>query len=120
MFEISTLNDITVVDLSGELSHLEMEQIEGVLGNLMGHKKTKVILNFQRVDHVNYKTLQRLLDKAEELRALDGDLKCASMNHYTQNIFRFTGADQSMEAYESVGEAVLSFDGAGEKHRTWH
>lgn len=120
MFELTTVDDVAVVHLNGELSHLEMKEIEGVLHKLIGSQKVKVVLNFQQVDHVNYKTIARLLDRACRLRELSGDLKCASMNSYTRKIFRFTGADQMMESYDSVYDAVMSFNGDRENHRTWH
>ena len=119
MFEVSNVDDVAVLHLDGELNFSEVKEIEGILGKLMNSKKTKVVLNFQKVNHVNYKTIKLLLDRTLTLRSLEGDLKCASMNHYTQNIFRFTGAAQMMESYESVYDAVMSFH-HGERHRTWH
>jgi anti-anti-sigma factor len=120
MFELSNFDDVSVVHLSGEVSHLEMSQITEILGELLSSAKIKVVLNFQKVEHVNYKSLQALLDEAIKLRRLEGDLKCASLNHYTKNIFRFTGADQVMESYDSVYDAVMSFHGGPERHRIWH
>ncbi len=119
MFEVSNVDDVAVLHLDGELSFSEIQEIEGILGKLMTSNKTKVVLNFQKVDHVNYKTIQILLEGALKLRTLEGDLKFASMNHYTQDIFKFTGAAQMMESYESVFDAVMSFH-HGERHRTWH
>jgi anti-anti-sigma factor len=120
MFELTAVDDVAIVHLTGELSHHEMLEIEGVLRKLMDSSKVKVVLNFENVEHVNYKTITRLLDRAWKLRALSGDLKCASMSNYTRDIFRFTGADQVVEAYESVYDAVMSFNGVQEKYRTWH
>jgi anti-anti-sigma factor len=120
MFELSTFDDVSVLHLSGEVSYSEMSQIEGILGELLSSAKTKVVLNFQKVEHVNYKTIKNLLDEALKLRRLEGDLKCASMNRYNKNIFRFTGADQVVESYDSVYDAVMSFHDGAEKHRTWH
>lgn len=120
MFELSAVDDVAVLHLTGELNYREVQEIEGILGELMKSAKTKVVLNFQKVDHVNYKTLQSLLEKTLKMRSLEGDLKCASLNYYTQNIFKFSGVDQVMESYDSVSEAVLSFHGGEEKHRTWH
>ena len=120
MFELSTFDDVSVLHLSGEVSYSEMNQIEGILGELLSSAKTKIVLNFQKVEHVNYKTIQTLLTEAFKLRKLEGDLKCASLNHYNRNIFRFTGADQVMESYDSVYDAVMSFHGGPERHRVWH
>lgn len=120
MFEMTTFDDVAVVHLSGEVSHFEMQELEAVLRKLTHSKKVKVVLNFQKVEHVNYKTISRLLERASRLRSLSGDLKCASLNSYTRNIFRFTGLDQAVEAYDSVYDAVMSFNGPQERHRTWH
>lgn len=117
---MTTFDDVAVVHLSGEVSHQEVLELEKVLGKLMNSSKVKVVLNFERVDHVNYKTIHRLLERASRLRSLNGDLKFASLNNYTRNIFRFTGADQVVESYESVYDAILSFNGAEEDYRTWH
>ncbi len=120
MFELTAVDDVAVVHLNGELSHPEIAEVERMIRTLMTSRKVKVVLNFQKVEHVNYRSISRLLDRATKLRSLSGDLKCASMNNYTRNIFRFTGADQIMEAYDSVYDAVMSFNGIKEKHRTWH
>jgi anti-anti-sigma factor len=120
MYEISSVDDVTVLHLSGEVSHTEMLTIENVIGKLMKTSKNKIVLNFKKVEHVNYKTISRLLENATTLRSLEGDLKCASLNHYNQKIFKFTGADQVVESYDSVYDAIMSFNGDQEKHRTWH
>lgn len=120
MYELSTYDDVAVLHLSGEVSYQEMAKIEGILGELLKSEKTKIVLNFQKVEHVNYKIIQNLLDRALKLRRIEGDLKCASLSNYNQNIFRFTGADKIVESYDSVYDAVLSFHGGPEKHRTWH
>jgi len=120
MFEMSTFDDVAVVHLNGEVSHFEIAELENAIRKLSNTSKVKVVLNFQKVEHVNYKTISRLLERATWLRSLDGDLKFASLNAYTRNIFRFTGADQIVEAYDSVYDAILSFNGSEEKYRTQH
>ena len=120
MFEVNAIDDVAVLHLDGELSHGEMMALEKTLGQLVRFQKIKIILDFKNVEHVNYKTLQTLLQRAEKLRQLDGDLKCAALNHYTQNIFRFTGADRIVESYASVDDAVLSFHGEAQPQRTQH
>ena len=119
-FEISTVDDIAVLHLSGEVSHYEISELEGAIAKLMNSAKVKVILNFEEVDHVNYKTISKLLERASRLRSLNGDLKFASLSDYNKKILRFTGADRIVEAYDSVYDAILSFNGNSDKHRTWH
>src|SRR5262245_12996639 len=107
MFELTTFDDVAVVHLDGDISHQEITELEQMIGKLATSRKVKVVLNFQRVEHINYQTVTRLLERALRLRALSGDLKCASMNPYTHNIFRFSGAGQIMESYDSVYDAVM-------------
>lgn len=119
MYPMEHIDDITILQLFGEVNLPEMNLLAGVLSKLMTTSQNKIVLNFEEVEHINYKALQTLLEGTLKLRSLQGDLKCASLNQYTHNIFRFTGTDQVMEAYESVSEAVLSFQGVS-SHRTWH
>ncbi len=120
MFEMSTFDDVAVVHLSGEVSQQEILELGRMLGKLMTTSKLKVVLNFKEVEHVDYKSISKLLERVMRLRSLNGDLKFASLSAYTRDIFRFTGVAQVVEAYDSVYDAIMSFNGAPERHRTWH
>lgn len=44
------------------------------------------------------------------LRKCDGDVRLAGVNDYLWNIFKFVGADDHFETYDSVENAVRSFE----------
>ncbi|MCP5467939.1 MAG: STAS domain-containing protein [Deltaproteobacteria bacterium] len=118
--EVQTIDDIAILNLSGEVSHQEMQQLEDTLMRLSALRRTKVVLNFRQVSHLHYASIERLLKKVKYLRTMSGDIKLASLNDYTKNIFQFAGAYPLVEAYDSVYDAIMSFQGEQEQHRTWH
>lgn len=115
------MDDVAVINLGGELDASDIEQVRQILLGLLKSQKSKVVLNFAKVEHVNYKYINLLLEQAFNMRRFSGDLKCASLSPYTRSIFRFVGADQILEDYASVADAVNSFDqGEPVYHQTWH
>lgn len=69
----------------------------------------KILLDLAQVDYIHFKAIYHLARKAVELRSFEGDLKLASLNPKTRQVLVFTGADQYLTDYATVGEAVLSF-----------
>lgn len=107
--EVSRVHDISVLHLFGEVSFLEVDQIERVINNLREAKNHKIILDMTSVDHIHYMVVKRLIASALELRSANGDIKIVNLNPETREIFRFTGADQYLEDYATISEGILSF-----------
>ena len=79
---------------------------------MIGCKKNFAIfvLNFQKVNHVDYRTLVDLVITDMGLQNESGRLKLAALNPYVKSIFRIAGTLDCCEWYDSVAEAILSFD----------
>jgi anti-anti-sigma factor len=107
--EVTKVHDISVLHLFGEVSFMEIDQIERVLSSLKKSQNHKVILDMTSVDHIHYLVVKRLVDNALNLRRYSGDLKLVSLNNDAKNIFQFTGADQYLEDYATISEGILSF-----------
>lgn len=107
--EVTKVHDISVLHLFGEVSLLELDQIERVLSSLKRSHNNKVILDMTSVDHIHYRVVKRLVENAVALRSQNGDLKLVSMNDDAKHIVRFTGADQYLEDYATISEGILSF-----------
>lgn len=107
--EVSRVHDISVLHLFGEVSFLEVDQIERVIHNLREAKNHKIILDMTSVDHIHYMVVKRLIANALELRSSHGDIKIVNLNPENRAIFRFTGADQYLEDYATISEGILSF-----------
>lgn len=107
--EVTKVHDISILHLFGEVSFLEMEHIEHTLHSLKKSRHNKVLIDMTSVDHVHYLVIKRLIESARTLREVHGDLKLVHPNSETKEVIRFTGADQFLEDYASISEAILSF-----------
>lgn len=109
MFEVSKVNDISILHLYGDLALLEVELIEKTIQSFKKCNHYKILLDMAEVDYLHFQVAQKLVREANDLRLKEGDLKLAQSNEQTREILKFTGADQSLEDYSSVSEAILSF-----------
>lgn len=107
--EVTKIHDISVLHLFGEVSLMELDQIERVLNSLKKSHSRKVLLDMSSVDHIHYQVVKRLVESAITLRAQKGDLKLASVNAEALQVIRFVGADQHLEDYATISEGILSF-----------
>lgn len=114
--EITKVDDISILHLFGEVSFLEMECIENTLHSLKKLRHNKVLIDMTSVDHVHYLVIKRLINNALTLREVHGDLKLVHPNSETKEVIRFTGADQFLEDYASISEAILSFLSQSDAH----
>ena len=115
--EVTKVHDISILHLFGEVSFLEMEHIERTLHSLKKSRHNKVLIDMTSVDHVHYLVIRRLIESALALRESQGDLKLVHPNSETKDMIRFTGADQFLEDYASISEAILSFLTQSEEQR---
>jgi anti-sigma B factor antagonist len=120
MLERNVIQDISVIDINGDIDFREMIRIKDVIGSLIEIDKTKVVLNLKAVDHINYLSIGVLLERLRILRSLNGDLKLAGMSPYLRTIFRVVGMDQFFEEYTSLEEAIESFGDDWEGSGTYH
>lgn len=109
MFEVTRANDISILHLYGEISLMEMDMVEKTLNSLRKHQHLKVLIDMAGVDHLHFEVTKRLAREAQRMRDENGELKIANTNPSNRELFRFTGADQFMEDYSSVADALLSF-----------
>jgi anti-anti-sigma factor len=117
MFSLQTYQDVAVVELKGELGPREVEKVGRTLFSLLRKRKNKMVLNFQEVEHVHYPSIRPLVETISKLKRYRGDLKFAGMNEYTRSIFNFVGANDFVEHFHTVPDAILSFRS---DWRSWH
>ena len=120
MLQRKVIQDISVIDINGDIDFREMIRIKDVIGSLIEKERIKVVLNLKAVDHINYLSIGVLVERLRILRNLNGDLKLAGMNSYVRDIFRVVGMDQFFEGYTSLEDAIESFDEDWEGDGTYH
>ncbi|OGP30870.1 MAG: hypothetical protein A2038_07510 [Deltaproteobacteria bacterium GWA2_57_13] len=120
MLQRNVIQDISVIDVSGDIDFREMIKIKDRIGALIERDQTKVVLNLKAVDHINYLSIGVLVERLRLLRNLNGDLKLAGMSPFLRDIFKVVGMDQFFEEYTSLEEAIESFDDDWEGDGTYH
>jgi anti-sigma B factor antagonist len=120
MLQRKVIQDISVIDVTGDIDFREMIRIKDVINGLIDKEKTKVVLNLKAVDHINYLSIGVLVERLRLLRNLNGDLKLAGMSPFVRDIFKVVGMDQFFEEYMSLEDAIESFDEDWEGDGTYH
>jgi anti-anti-sigma factor len=109
MFDVRRIQDISVVGVSGELSRRNVHVLEGVLESLANCEHRNVVLNFERLRHLDYKLVQRIAERIIEFQCDGGDIRMAAASGYVRRIIEAMGLDE--EIFASVEDALLSFVG---------
>lgn len=107
--EISKVHDISILHLFGEVSFMEMDRIEQALNSMRKSSSNKILIDMTSVDYIHYLVIKRIIDNALNLRETNGDIKLVNVNAEAREMIRFTGADQFLEDYATISEAILSF-----------
>ncbi len=103
-------NAMTVV-LEGEIGRDELPDVGAMLVRLAEKGHVDLILDLTHVTHLDYRGVRPLMRKAEELRALGGDLVLAGLTPYVHAIFRSAGAHDAFDFYATAEEAKRGWDG---------
>jgi anti-sigma B factor antagonist len=114
------IQDISVIDVPGDIDFREMIRIKDMIGGLIEKDRTKVVLNLRSVDHINYLSIGLLLERLKLLRNLNGDLKLSGMSPFLRDIFKVVGMDRFFEEYTSLEDAIESFEDDWEGDTTSH
>lgn len=120
MLERKVIQDVSVIDIVGDIDLREMVRIKDVIGSLIERDQIKVVLNLRSVDHINYLGIGVLLERLKILRNLNGDLKLSGMSPYLKRVFKIVGMDSVFEYYASLEDAIESFDDDWEGTLTCH
>src|SRR4029450_13963184 len=118
MLQRKPIQDISVLDLAGDIDFREMIRIKDLIGGLIEKDRTEVVLNLRAVDHINYLSIGVLLERLKLLRNLNGDLKLGGMSPFLRDIFKVVGMDRFFEDYTSLEDAIESFDDDWEGDRS--
>jgi anti-anti-sigma regulatory factor len=125
---MQSIDDVSVFGPSGEIDTEEGRRLLAQIGELVRPRKgrssqgetCKIVLDLKNVEHVHYKILSDLMILSRLTALTTGGIKLANLTPYTQKLLRITGVDQYFETYESVADAVLSFDRASDVRFEMH
>ncbi len=107
MIAINKVYNVNVVDVQGELSRHNVQDLDSALTSLSQRSQFNVVLDFEKLKHLDYLLVRRIADRIIEFQCDGGDLKLAGASDYIRRILQAMGLEE--EVYSSVEDALMSF-----------
>ena len=104
-----TFGDALVAHTPDELSDDTMPAVHEALQRLIEGGQTNIVLQMDHSESFDSAGLTGLLDLQDELREQGGCLKISGLSAGGRKIFEVTRLDQQFDVFESVIDAVGSF-----------
>lgn len=101
-----TFSGVIVVHTPEELGGDQAARLENYLTTL---DHPRVVADLDGTESLDSACLEALLNAQEGLQALGGDLKIATASTINRKILEVTRLDQHLEVFDSVIDAVKSF-----------
>ncbi len=103
------VDQISVLDISGELDAHTASQLENSLKALIETKNIKIIVNCAQLDYIASAGLGVFMAYIEDVRGLGGDIKLSNMNDRVYNVFDLLGFPTLYDIVEDERDAVKAF-----------
>ncbi len=103
------VDDVSIFNPSGELDHVDGRALLEKIRRSLSSDWRKIVIDLSQVEHIHYGILGQLWGLAEATAGSAGGIKLANVNSHNRQILILTGMDRRFETYDSVADAVLSF-----------
>jgi anti-anti-sigma factor len=104
-----TVNDVTVLDLEGNLALNEIARFRNHVAGAIDAGARKLIVNLARVKYMDSRGLGELISCYTALRRVNGHVKLLHLNNRLQYLLAITNLDSVFETFDSEPTAVSSF-----------
>lgn len=115
-----TLNDITVLELDGELALDHNAQFRKKANAAFDAGARKLIVNLAKVEYMDSSGLGELISCYTTLKKLGGRLTLLQLNHRLQHLLTITKLHTVFETFETEAAAVASFTTLAESETPGH
>ena len=104
-----TINDVTVLDLEGNLAINENARFRKYVAGAIDAGVRQLIINLARVKYMDSSGLGELISCYTTLQRLNGRVKLLHLNNRLQYLLAITKLDSVFESFDSEPVAVSSF-----------
>lgn len=102
-------NNITVVELQGDLNGDFTEMLRNIVKDLIANQKGGVVLDMNSVGFIDSQGLEELLWLRDYCYQNNCQLKLAGLDKNCTTILTITNLDNKFDRYPELAEAVKSF-----------
>lgn len=103
------INDVNVLDISGELDAHTASQLENTLKSLIEEQQFRIVVNCSRLEYIASAGLGVFMAYIEDVRSLGGDIKLSNMTERVYNVFDLLGFPTLYDIYDDESEALKGF-----------
>lgn len=107
--KIQDYNDVTVVQLQGELDGEVAEMFQNTISDVIAKSKTGIVLDMKEIEFIDSKGLGKLLWARDYCRANKRELRIAGLDENCRKILEITRLENEFDHYDELAEAVKSF-----------
>ena len=104
-----TVNDITVLDLDGNLALASNAQLRQAASSVIEAGARKLIVNLAKVEYMDSSGLGELIACYTKLQKLEGRFTLLKLNKRLQLLLTITKLNTVFETYETEAAALASF-----------
>ena len=102
-------NDTAIVEIDGKLDTSTSPDAQENFATMISEGKTKILLNFTKLDYISSSGLRVVLMLAKELDKTGGTLRLCNLNKVVQEVFDISGFSSILKVFSSESEALASF-----------
>jgi anti-sigma B factor antagonist len=103
------INNVSVLDISGELDAHTASQLENSLKSLIDEESFRIVVNCARLEYIASAGLGVFMAYIEDVRGLGGDIKLTNMNDRVYNVFDLLGFPTLYDILDDESEAIQGF-----------
>ncbi len=107
--KIQDYNDVTVVELQGELDGDFAELFQGTITDIIAKRKAGVVLDMSSVGFIDGEGLEQLLWVRDYCNQNKRELRLAGLDENCMRILEITRLENEFDHYAELTEAVKSF-----------
>ncbi len=97
---------VSMIEVSGEIDRRLMRELCALIASLIDENRTRVVLDFSRVEHLHYQGIALLAERSRQLRSFGGDLRIVGVSPYVRDIFRAVDAERSFQLRGPFGDVA--------------
>lgn len=106
---IRTVNDISIIDLEGEIDIYNVPEIRGVINKLIEQESLKILVNMEKVSYIDSSGIGALITTRSDLKNKKGNIKICCPNETVLKIFGIMNLMTLFEIFPSEADALKSF-----------
>ena len=103
-------NQISIVEIEGEVDLYSSPELRKVLLNLTKIKTKSILVDLQKVKYMDSSGVATLVEALQQVGKYDGKLKLANLKDAVKDVFELSRLDKVFDIYQTLEQAKEAFE----------